>query len=306
MESSSLQAQTLTPPARLPAPPAALLPRRRPPLPGVWRRRPAGQGVGLPDQGVHPDARWPLPQHLHRLLPPRAAPHPHRLRGWHREAVAQVGVGVCVSVVWGLCFMWGKGLVGRGGGASLGPAVGHQPRHAPCLLVLAPMPVLPVIPVCLDVCLAACAAPACTAAPRTAWRTRSTTAWSGCGLWATSRAPTAWPWGELSMGRTQPSAELQPGGPATCASCPAPAPVPLPPVFCPCPPLPLTLPVASLPCFPLLPRLPSQLRRGVCDGEAGARGACGLHGRKRQDHLGQAQRSADGQREEPGRHGGGG
>lgn len=34
------------------------------------------------------DARRPLAQHLHRLLPPRAAAHPDRLRGRHREAVA--------------------------------------------------------------------------------------------------------------------------------------------------------------------------------------------------------------------------
>lgn len=40
---------------RLPTPRRRALPRRRrPAVPGVWRRRPPDQSVGLPDQGMHP------------------------------------------------------------------------------------------------------------------------------------------------------------------------------------------------------------------------------------------------------------
>lgn len=63
--------------------------RRRPPLPGERRRRQAGQGVGLPDQGVRADPGRPRPQHLQRRLPPGAAHHLDGQRGRHRARVAR-------------------------------------------------------------------------------------------------------------------------------------------------------------------------------------------------------------------------
>ncbi len=68
---------------------AGVWPRRRPAVPDQRRGRPAGQGVGLPDQGVRADAGGPHAQRVGRLLPPGAAHHRERQRGRQRARVAR-------------------------------------------------------------------------------------------------------------------------------------------------------------------------------------------------------------------------